>query len=94
MRGGMPEIIQDGINGYVVPMKGYEELASRIVSLFNDDQLRDRLGNTGRSMVEKRFTRKSVAEANLNLYYKYNNLDITESDIETINNLEDVQSTT
>jgi len=69
--GGMPEIIQDGINGYVVPMKGYEELASRVVQLFSDDQLRDRLGRVGRSMVLTRFTRKIMAKATLKLYRQF-----------------------
>ena len=69
--GGMPEIIQDGINGYVVPMKGYEELASRIIQLFSDDKLRDRLGRVGRSMVTTRFTRKIVTKATLRLYRQF-----------------------
>ena len=69
--GGMPEIIGDGINGFVIPVKGYEELASRVVQLFSDDELRDRLGNVGRNMVEKSYTRKIVAQSTLELYDKY-----------------------
>jgi len=69
--GGMPEIIKDGINGYVIPMKGYEELASRVIELFNNYTLSDRLGSTGRRMVEKSYTRKSVADATIKLYYSY-----------------------
>jgi len=69
--GGMPEIIQNGVNGYVVPMKGYEELAAHIVHLFNDDDLRERLGTTGRRMVETRFKSQDVAEATLKLYRRF-----------------------
>ena len=69
--GGMPEIIRDGINGFIVPMKGYEELGSRVLQLFSDDELRDRMGSVGRRMVENGFTRKSVAEATLNLYHAF-----------------------
>ncbi|MCK5259481.1 MAG: glycosyltransferase family 4 protein [Candidatus Omnitrophica bacterium] len=72
--GGMPEIIGDGINGFVIPVKGYEELASRVIQLFSDDELRDRLGNVGRNMVEKSYTRKSVAQATLRLYDKFANV--------------------
>ncbi|MCK4882294.1 MAG: glycosyltransferase family 4 protein [Candidatus Omnitrophica bacterium] len=72
--GGMPEIIGDGINGFVIPVKGYEELASRVIQLFSDDELRERLGNVGRNMVEKSYTRKSVAQATLGLYNKYTNV--------------------
>jgi len=69
--GGMPEIIQDSINGFIVPMKGYEELASRVIQLFYDDTLRDRLGRVGRRMVEERFTRSTVAKLTLELYRQY-----------------------
>jgi len=69
--GGMPEIIGDGINGFVIPVKGYEELASRVIQLFSDDELRERLGNVGRNMVEKSYTRESVARSTLGLYTKF-----------------------
>jgi len=69
--GGMPEIIQNGVNGYVIPMKGYEELAAHVVHLFNDDDLRERLGTTGRKMIETRFKSEDVAEATLNLYRRF-----------------------
>ncbi|NGX41796.1 MAG: Spore coat protein SA [Chlamydiae bacterium] len=69
--GGMPEIIRDGINGFVVPMKGFEELASRVMSLFSDPELRDRFGTTGRDMVESSFTNVTMTNAILNLYYRH-----------------------
>ncbi|MFH1359958.1 MAG: glycosyltransferase family 4 protein [Candidatus Omnitrophota bacterium] len=69
--GGMPEIIRDSINGFVIPVKDFGELSSRIMQLFADDALCERLGSTGRMMVEKGFTRKMVAESTLSLYRKY-----------------------
>jgi glycosyltransferase involved in cell wall biosynthesis len=72
--GGMPEIIGDGINGFVIPVKGYEELASRVIQLFSDDELRERLGNVGRNMVEKSYTRKNVAQSTLRLYIRFANV--------------------
>lgn len=69
--GGMPEIITDSVNGFVVPPKDTEELASRVIQLFSDKELRARLGRTGREMVEKRFTQKMVAEMTLKLYRKF-----------------------
>jgi len=69
--GGMPEIISDAVNGFVIPVKDSEELASRIIQLMADQELRERLGSTGRSMVEKSYTKKVVAKATINLYEKY-----------------------
>jgi len=68
--GGMPEIIKDGINGYVVPVKDFEVLASRIIQLLNDDRLRERVGDTSRQMVEQSFTTKIVAKSTINVYKK------------------------
>ncbi|MFH1413397.1 MAG: glycosyltransferase family 4 protein [Candidatus Omnitrophota bacterium] len=69
--GGMPEIIKDGINGFIVPVKDFESLASRIIQLLSDGQLRDRLGYTGRQIVEQQYTKEIVAENTLNLYRKF-----------------------
>lgn len=66
--GGMPEIIQDGINGYVVPVKDYEAIASRIITLLGDEDLRERIGSTGRKFTELRFTKKTMADNNIKIY--------------------------
>lgn len=69
--GGMPEIIKDGINGFVVPVKDFESLASRIIQLISDKDLRDRLGKTGRSMVEQHYTKEIIAKNTLNAYKRF-----------------------
>lgn len=68
--GGMPEIIQNDIDGYIVPVKDYEALASRIIQLFGDSKLRKRLGNTGRQKVENHYTKKLMTKCHLQLYQK------------------------
>lgn len=69
--GGMPEIIKDGINGFVVPVKDYESLASRVIQVLSDKQLRERLGYTGREMVEQHYTKEIIAENTLRVYRKF-----------------------
>ncbi|MBL7084527.1 MAG: glycosyltransferase family 4 protein [Candidatus Omnitrophica bacterium] len=69
--GGMPEIIKDGVNGFIVPVKDFESLASKTIQLLANDELRERLGYTGREMVEQQFTKKIVAENTLKLYRKF-----------------------
>ena len=68
--GGMPEIIQDGITGHVIPVKDFEVLASRIVQLLSDKRLRERFGYTGRQIVEKSFTKEIVTRNTLDVYRK------------------------
>ena len=69
--GGMPEIISDGVNGFVIPVKDSEELASRIIQVMADKDLRARLGATGRKMVETSYRKIDVAQTTLDLYKKH-----------------------
>jgi glycosyltransferase involved in cell wall biosynthesis len=66
--GGMPEVIQDGINGYIIPIRDYEALATKIMTLLDDARLRERIGATGRKIVELRFTKEIMADNNLKVY--------------------------
>lgn len=66
--GGMPEIIRDGVNGFVIPVRDYEALASRVIQLLQDKRLRDRLGYTGCQMVEQQYTKKAITRATLDIY--------------------------
>ena len=68
--GGMPEIIKDGINGFVVPIRDFEALASRVIQLISNNELRDRLGYTGRQMVEQNYTKDIVTRNTLDVYKK------------------------
>ncbi len=69
--GGMPEIIKDGINGFIIPVKDFESLASRVIQLLANQHLRERLGYTGRQIVEQQYTKEVVAENTLKLYRKF-----------------------
>ncbi len=68
--GGMPEIIHDGINGYVVPVRDHEALAHRIIMCMQDKDLTRRYGEVGRSNVLTHFTKEIMAKATLDVYLK------------------------
>ena len=68
--GGMPEIVQGGINGYVVPVKDFETLALKVMQLLDNKALRNRLGNTGREIVLSHYTKEHMTENYLQLYKK------------------------
>jgi glycosyltransferase involved in cell wall biosynthesis len=68
--GGMPEVIQDGINGFIVPVRDFELIATKIITLLDDDKLRNRLGYTGRQMVDSQYTKERVTKDTLAVYRK------------------------
>jgi glycosyltransferase involved in cell wall biosynthesis len=66
--GGIPEVVQDGVNGILVPPKDPDALASAIIRLIEDLELRNKYGNAGRRIVEERFTADKVVEGTLAVY--------------------------
>ncbi len=66
--GGMPEIIQDEISGYVIPHRDFEVLANRLILLLENSRLRQRLGQTGRQIVEQRYTKEIMTREILSVY--------------------------
>jgi glycosyltransferase involved in cell wall biosynthesis len=66
--GGMPEIIMDDVNGYVIKIKDYETLASRIHVLLEEPRARKRLGNTGRQMVVTHYNKEIMTQSHLDIY--------------------------
>jgi glycosyltransferase involved in cell wall biosynthesis len=62
--GGVPEMINHGETGYLVPPKDPQQLAARLVNLLSDPETARRLGRAARDRIESKFTLdRSVAEA-------------------------------
>ncbi|MBN1609157.1 MAG: glycosyltransferase [Polyangiaceae bacterium] len=60
--GGIPEIVEDGITGYLVPERDERALADRLGSVLADPALRARLGASARTKMEKEYNlRRQVA---------------------------------
>lgn len=54
--GGIPDIIDDGITGFLILKKNSELLAEKLELLIKDKKLRNNLGRAGRLKYEKEFT--------------------------------------
>jgi len=67
--GGIPEIIHEGENGFLIPPHDHEALAQRIIDLQNHS-LRVKMGQTGRKMVEEKFSMSRCIDETLKIYYK------------------------
>jgi glycosyltransferase involved in cell wall biosynthesis len=53
--GSIPEFIEDGISGLLVPERDPEALAGAVLRLLQDDRLRQSLADTGRAYAERRY---------------------------------------
>lgn len=66
--GGIPEIITDRMNGFLVSPDSPAELAERLRTLCDDPTLRARLGTSLAETVRMRFSKQKMLEATLVLY--------------------------
>lgn len=53
--GGIPEVITDGVTGYLVGRADVAEMSDRILQLLGDPALRARMGASGRDTVARKF---------------------------------------
>ncbi|WP_447602490.1 glycosyltransferase family 4 protein [Nitrospira sp. Nam80] len=53
--GGIPEFVQDGHNGLLVPIEDSQALAAAIDKLIRNKDLRDKIGGNGRMIVEEQY---------------------------------------
>ena len=55
-------IVDDGVNGYLVPPHNARLVEKRLLSMAQDNELRTRLGRNGRHKLESRFTVEALAD--------------------------------
>ena len=66
--GGIPEIVEDGVTGVLVPPRDHTALAAAIVRMLKDDEGRRRMGAAGFARVNERFTVERMVEHTANVY--------------------------
>ena len=53
--GGLPEVVEDGVTGYVVPPKDAEALSVKMISLLKEPDTRARMGLAGEKLVKEKY---------------------------------------
>ena len=69
--GGIPEIVEDNVNGLLVPPRDAAAMAGAIVRALSDPALRARLGEAGFARVNERFTVDRMVAATAATYAAY-----------------------
>ena len=68
--GGMAEVVKDGINGFIIKTRDYNQLADRCLRLLKDQKFREELGKNGRKLVKESYTKEIMAENTAKVYKK------------------------
>ena len=68
--GGIPEVVEDGLTGLLVPTRDPESMAAAIIRLLNDPDLRRQMGAAGILSVRERFSVERMVLDTLRVYQR------------------------
>jgi len=66
--GGLPEMIEDGVSGFLFQPDNKEELAEKIVALLSDPALAESMGNEAAIRVRRYYSQEVIIPQVLNVY--------------------------
>lgn len=68
--GGLPEIITNGKDGFLINPTNIRALANTLITLLDDDALRRRMGLNARKKIEQRYSWDCIANRYIEVYQK------------------------
>ncbi len=68
--GGIPEVIDDGRTGFLVPAGDAQALAARIIAMLDDDSRRRAMGEAARERVRRDFSFAAMSQKYFELFRK------------------------
>lgn len=63
--GGIPDMVEDGINGFVIPKQDADALANAMEQLLVNFEIREQMGKAGRKKFEEQFTEEQFEKCML-----------------------------
>jgi len=66
--GGMIEVIDENVTGFVVPPRNAEETAQKLIELIMNEDLRHKMGKAGRKLVVEKFSFDKCLNDMMNIY--------------------------
>lgn len=68
--GGIPDVIQDGKTGYLIPPKDSRAISDMVIKVLRDLPHAQDIGKAGRALVEEKFSALSMSKGNEALYIR------------------------
>ncbi len=68
--GAMPEIVQDGVNGYVVPIGNDAALTAALTQAIDGSEESRMLGRRARDLIQERYSIDQISQSYLDLFRK------------------------
>ncbi len=68
--GGIPEVIKNGVNGFIVPIGDVNAVVENALNILNNDELRERLSRNGLETAQVKFNSNKIVSEYEKLYYE------------------------
>jgi glycosyltransferase involved in cell wall biosynthesis len=68
--GGIPEVVRDGVEGFLAPARDTETMASRTIEILKDPGLQHRMGQAARARALSEFCSTKIIPLYENLYQR------------------------
>ena len=65
---GCRDVVQEGLNGFLVPIKNVEELANKILILINNQKLRLKMGIESYKLAKSQFSADIINSQTMEVY--------------------------
>ena len=66
--GGIPELVEDGVSGFLVPERNADAIAEKLQMLIENPQLWDKMGKNGRKQVEEKYDMNKLNDELVSVY--------------------------
>lgn len=77
LHGGIPELVEEGVSGYLVPERDAEAIATRLMDLMEHPEKWAAMGQAGRAFVEQNYDLNRLNDALVSLYESLLRSDVT-----------------
>ncbi|BAY22416.1 putative glycosyltransferase [Calothrix sp. NIES-2100] len=83
LHGGIPELVEDGISGFLVPERDVDAIAQKLIYLIEHPEIWSQMGQAGRAYVETHYNINKLNDELVQLYQSLssNNLQISEKSL-------------
>ena len=68
---GCKDTVEDGVNGFLIPIKDSHALAEKLRVLIDDPELRQKMGKASRLKAEREFSLDDVIKKHLEVYQSF-----------------------
>jgi glycosyltransferase involved in cell wall biosynthesis len=65
---GVPEMLEDNVSGFIIEPANVEELAFKLLLLYQDEALRNRLGKAAQMTIKEKFSLRRMIKETLKVY--------------------------